>query len=108
MRAATDESTPLPELPAADAYGRSKQEAERLVLAAHAAGRVWASVVRPPLMYGKRDRQFVPRLGPVLERGFFPLVAGDDDPAAGPRGLGGRWRHPGRHESDRPPAASTT
>jgi nucleoside-diphosphate-sugar epimerase len=74
--AATDESTPLPELPASDAYGRSKQEAERVVLAAHAAGRVWASVVRPPLMYGKRDRQLVPRLGPVLERGWFPLVAG--------------------------------
>lgn len=74
--AATDESVPLPELPARDAYGRSKQDAERLVLAAHAAGRIWASVVRPPVMYGKRDRQFAPRLCPVLERGFFPLVAG--------------------------------
>jgi 2-alkyl-3-oxoalkanoate reductase len=72
----TDESAPLPELPAADAYGRSKQEAERLVLDAHAQGRVWAAVVRPPVMYGKRDRQFAPRLGPVLERGIFPLVGG--------------------------------
>ena len=72
----TDESVPLPELPAADAYGRSKQEAERLVLAAHARGRVWAAVVRPPVMYGPRDRQFAPRLGPVLERGVFPLIGG--------------------------------
>ncbi len=76
LAAPTDESVPLPELPAADAYGRSKQEAERLVLDAHARGRVWAAVVRPPVMYGPRDRQFVPRVGPVLERGLFPLIAG--------------------------------
>lgn len=74
--APTDESAPLPELEAADAYGRSKQEAERLVLDAHARGRVWAAVVRPPVMYGPRDRQFAPRIGPVLERGFFPLIGG--------------------------------
>ena len=72
----TDESAPLPELPVADAYGRSKQEAERLVLDAHARGRAWAVVVRPPVMYGPRDRQFAPRLGPVLERGVFPLFGG--------------------------------
>ena len=72
----TDESAPLPALPARDAYGRSKQEAERLVLAAHASGRIWATVVRPPMMYGRRDRQFTPRLAPLLERGVFPLVAG--------------------------------
>ncbi len=74
--APTDESAPLPELPVADAYGRSKQEAERLVLDAHARGRAWAMVVRPPVMYGPRDRQFAPRLGPVLERGVFPLFGG--------------------------------
>ena len=72
----TDETAPLPELPAADAYGRSKQEAERLVQEAHARGRVWAVVVRPPVMYGRRDRQFAPRLGPLLERGVFPLIGG--------------------------------
>jgi UDP-glucose 4-epimerase len=72
----TDETAELPELPEADAYGRSKQEAERLVLDAHAQGRVWAVVVRPPVMYGPRDRQFAPRLGPVLEWGVFPLIGG--------------------------------
>ena len=70
----TDEDVPLPRLPADDLYGRSKQDAERAVLAAHAAGRIWAAAVRPPLMYGRRDRQFVPRLAPLLERGVFPLV----------------------------------
>ena len=70
----TDEDVPLPRLPADDLYGRSKQDAERAVLAAHAAGRIWAAAVRPPVMYGRRDRQFVPRLAPLLERGVFPLV----------------------------------
>ena len=72
----TDESVPLPRLPAADAYGRSKQEAEALVLAAYAERRAWTCVVRPPVMYGPRDRQLAPRLGPVLQHGFFPLVHG--------------------------------
>lgn len=72
----TDEGAPLPVLPEQDVYGRSKQEGERLVLDAHAEGRIWAAVVRPPVMYGRRDRQFAPRIGPVLERGFFPRIAG--------------------------------
>jgi nucleoside-diphosphate-sugar epimerase len=70
----TDESRPLPELPERDAYGRSKQAAERIALAAHGAGRVWATVVRPPVMYGVGDRQFVPRLGRLLRWGLCPLV----------------------------------
>ncbi len=74
--APTDETAPLPTLPEHDVYGRSKQEAERLVLRAHATGRVWATVVRPPVMYGRRDRQFAPRIGPVLSLGVFPLIAG--------------------------------
>jgi len=72
----TDELAPLPELPAADAYGRSKQEAERIVLKACTAGLIWGSVVRPPVMYGAGDRQFAPRVGPVLEHGVFPLIDG--------------------------------
>ncbi len=72
----TDELAPLPELPAYDVYGRSKQEAEVIVLDAHRAGRSWGAVVRPPVMYGCRDRQFAPRLAPVLERGLFPRIGG--------------------------------
>lgn len=72
----TDESYPLPALPEYDAYGRSKQQAETVVLEAHAAGRIWGAVVRPPVMYGLRDRQFVPRLGPLFERRIFPLIDG--------------------------------
>jgi nucleoside-diphosphate-sugar epimerase len=72
----TDELRPLPDLPEIDVYGRSKRAAEDLVLEAHRAGRIWATVVRPPVMYGRRDRQFIPRVAPVLARGFFPRIAG--------------------------------
>ena len=72
----TDETVPLPDLQDHDVYGRSKQEAERVVLHAHEVGRVWATVVRPPVMYGLRDRQFVPRVAPVFSRGVFPVIAG--------------------------------
>lgn len=75
-RAPLDETAVLPELPPHDAYGRSKQEAERLVLRAHADGLVRAAIVRPPPMYGERDRQFVPRVAVVLSRGIFPLIGG--------------------------------
>ena len=74
--APTHEAIPLPQHPETDPYGRSKLEAERVVLDACAAGRVWAAIVRPPAMYGRRDRQLVPRIAPILARGFFPLVGG--------------------------------
>ena len=74
--APADESQCLPQLPAHDHYGRSKQEAERIVLEAHAAGKVWGTIVRPPMMYGERDRQLAPRIAPVLSRGLFPLING--------------------------------
>jgi len=73
-----DEDQDLPELDAADFYGRSKQAAERAVLSAHAEGRIRASVVRPPVMYGRGDRQFLPRVAPVLMRGWFPLFGGGE------------------------------
>ena len=69
----TDESKPLPELPSWDVYGRSKQLAEGLVFEATLEGRIWATILRPPVMYGRWDRQFLPRLAPVLEKGIFPL-----------------------------------
>lgn len=74
--APVSERTALPRLPEADAYGRSKQEAERLVLDAQGSGRIWAAIVRPPVMYGERDRQFIPRIGAVMNRGIFPLCGG--------------------------------
>lgn len=72
----TDENTPLAPLPADAYYARSKRESEQLVLGAHTSGRIWAAAVRPDVIYGRRDRQFVPRLARLLESGFFPAVAG--------------------------------
>lgn len=72
----TGEDMVLPPLPARAHYARSKRESEALVLEAHAAGRIWASAVRPSVVYGRRDRQFVPRLARVLQRGVMPLIGG--------------------------------
>jgi nucleoside-diphosphate-sugar epimerase len=74
--APTDESVELPPLPENAFYARSKRESEAMVLDAHRSGEIWACVVRPDVIYGKRDRQFVPRIGKVLSRGFFPLLGG--------------------------------
>ena len=72
----THEDTPLAPLPERAYYGRSKRESERLVLEAHAAGRIWATAVRPDVIYGRRDRQFVPRLAKLLKHGVAPVVGG--------------------------------
>ncbi|MCZ6500814.1 MAG: NAD-dependent epimerase/dehydratase family protein, partial [Gammaproteobacteria bacterium] len=73
---ATDESSPLPKLPQIDVYGRSKQDAEKVILSAHSRGRIWGCIIRPPVMYGRHDRQFLPRIAPLLIRGVFPLIGG--------------------------------
>lgn len=72
----TDESVELPPLPETAFYARSKRESEAMVLEAHRRGEIWACAVRPDVIYGKRDRQFVPRIGKVISRGFFPLLGG--------------------------------
>jgi nucleoside-diphosphate-sugar epimerase len=72
----TDEETPLPPLPESAHYARSKRESEQLVLQAHAEGRIWGCAVRPDVIYGRRDRQFIPRVGRIVKLGVFPLVAG--------------------------------
>ncbi len=75
-RYALDASTlqelqPLLPIPDGAWYARSKRESELLVMDAHRAGTVWATAVRPCVIYGPRDRQFVPRIASVLR---WPLV----------------------------------
>ena len=72
----TSEDLPLMPLHERAYYARSKRESEELVMAAHHAGRIWATAVRPDVIYGTRDRQFVPRLARTLRFGFMPLLAG--------------------------------
>jgi nucleoside-diphosphate-sugar epimerase len=71
-----DETMRLDPLPERAYYARSKRESEELVLAAHAEGRIWATAVRPDVIYGPRDRQFVPRLARLLALGAAPVIAG--------------------------------
>jgi nucleoside-diphosphate-sugar epimerase len=72
----TDESTTLGRIAEDSYYARSKRESEELVFDAQRAGRLWASAVRPSVLYGTFDRQFVPRLARLIRRGFAPVIAG--------------------------------
>jgi nucleoside-diphosphate-sugar epimerase len=72
----TDENSPLTPLPDGAFYARSKRESEQMVMAAHRERRIWATAVRPDVIYGIRDRQFVPRVGRILRTGFMPLANG--------------------------------
>ena len=74
----TDERTPLEPLPDRAYYARSKRESEAMVLAAHGAGDIWAAAVRPCVVYGPRDRQFVPRVARLLAFGVAPLIGGGE------------------------------
>jgi nucleoside-diphosphate-sugar epimerase len=72
----TSEQTALAPLGEHSWYARSKRESEQLVLDAHAQGRLWATAVRPDVIYGERDRQFVPRVARLLRFGVAPVVGG--------------------------------
>lgn len=72
----TGEDTELAPLSDDSHYARSKRESEALVLDAHREGRIWATAVRPDVIYGRHDRQFVPRVVRLLRRGFAPIVGG--------------------------------
>lgn len=72
----TSEDTPLAPLGEHSYYARSKRESEQLVLDAHAQGRLWATAVRPDVVYGERDRQFVPRISRLLRCGVAPVIGG--------------------------------
>lgn len=74
--ARTDEQAALEPLPERAYYARSKREAEEMVLRAHAQGRVWATAVRPDVVYGIRDRQFVPRMAMLVKWFAIPLLRG--------------------------------
>jgi 2-alkyl-3-oxoalkanoate reductase len=72
----TSEDTPLGALADRSYYARSKRESEAMVMEAHRAGRIWATAVRPSVIYGPRDRQFVPRMAQALRLGVMPIVGG--------------------------------
>ncbi len=70
----TDETSPLAPLSEGNFYARSKRESEDIVMEACRLGHIWATAVRPDVIYGRYDRQFVPRVARLIRRGFAPLV----------------------------------
>ena len=68
------ELQPLRPIPEQWWYARSKRESEALVMDAHRTGRVWATAVRPCVIYGPRDRQFIPRVAAVLRLPIVPRI----------------------------------
>jgi nucleoside-diphosphate-sugar epimerase len=72
----TDETTAPGRIPEEAYYARSKRESEDLVFEAQRAGKLWATALRPSVLYGSFDRQFVPRLARLLRHGFAPVIAG--------------------------------
>jgi nucleoside-diphosphate-sugar epimerase len=72
----TSEDATLEPLPERAYYARSKRESEALVMRAHEQGRIWASAVRPVVVYGRRDRQFVPRMATLMRRFPVPMLRG--------------------------------
>ena len=57
-----------------DGYGASKLAAERIVQAQ--AARLPATIVRPPAVYGPRDRNFLPLFRTAQRFGLAPIIGG--------------------------------
>lgn len=72
----TTEDTSLEALPDDQYYARSKRDSEQMVMAAHRKGDIWATAIRPDVVYGRRDRQFIPRIARMLNFRIAPLVGG--------------------------------
>lgn len=71
-----DESLPLAPLPEGAWYARSKRESEQIALDAHRRGELWATAIRPTVVYGRHDRQFVPRVARLVKLGVLPVING--------------------------------
>jgi nucleoside-diphosphate-sugar epimerase len=76
---AVDEAAEWRPLRDTDYYARSKRKAEEAVQAvAQDAGLSWVTL-RPCVIYGERDRVFLPRIVRALSSGFAPIVGRGDN-----------------------------
>jgi nucleoside-diphosphate-sugar epimerase len=60
-------------------YSRSKVAAERLVWAAHKAGRIEVTIIRPAWIYGPRDRTTIERLYNMIKTGRAKILGRGDN-----------------------------
>ena len=74
-----DESRAMGPLDDQASYPRSKRLAETVLWEASAAG-LKALALRPCLIYGEGDRQFLPRLLGIARKGWLPLIGAGDRP----------------------------
>jgi len=74
-----DENTPWTRLSDTDFYARSKRLAEEAVWDVASGTSLCAAVLRPCVVYGERDRVFLPRVVRALRFGVAPLVGGGDN-----------------------------
>jgi UDP-glucose 4-epimerase len=66
----TEATTPAPR----NIYGKTKLEAEKLVLDYHRQYGMDTFVVRPPMIYGPRELILCQRLFRIVKRGFYPVI----------------------------------
>jgi len=57
-----------------DFYGRTKREAELLAREFHGRGGLGITILRPPALYGERDRFLTPRMVALVRRRVVPLL----------------------------------
>ena len=63
-----------------DNYNYTKIESEKLVMQMHREHNLPAVIVRPPYIYGARDRQLLPRIVSFLKQGKFKFIGGGINP----------------------------
>lgn len=74
-----DEDNPLDApLRSVDYYGRTKREAEGVASSFHGREGLSVTILRPPAIYGERDRLFVPKLMAFLKRPVVFLLGSGD------------------------------
>jgi len=69
-----DEYSTLADLPETDYYARSKRQAEATIESLVRDRGLQAVSLRPCVIYGERDRTFLPHVVRILDRGFAPLI----------------------------------
>lgn len=74
LAAPVDEDCPRGELANTDYYARSKRMAEEVLWTASMKTGLRAVAIRPCVVYGERDRAFMPRVLRALRFGIAPLV----------------------------------
>ena len=73
-----DESAPM--VLTGDTYNRTKVMAEQLAIRYHQERGLAVSIIRPPYIYGPRDRQLLPRLISTLQSGAFRYIGPGHQP----------------------------